>query len=283
MSGSTLPYFLAAAAIGGPMLLLEGAQRGIPIPAYVSPAQHAAMAALRTPFSYTFGATFSFTPKRRTDYLDASAMAWLTDVVNFLAPLRPGTKRGTSGFVVPFDFAPTRGDVEQFAARLTAAVAAGVAHGYKVVRSDDREDQTNVLENIARGDFASEAGHTELGAALVGVVRMMFDATPAPNIFGVPDDIWQDRTGDPPAGAMRALGMLAMAMDEQGISVTGKPPDGPTISGGIAHAFGETVDFLVGVPASVGGAVAGAAAAAAFSTTGLMLICGYLVYRAVKA
>ena len=161
-------------------------------PTIVTSAQLAAAASLKPSILGVPARNYAqenVSPDQR-QYLENSANARLTDIVNNLAPSRPGSRRTDQGQYPVRGFAATREDIILLATRFLAAVRGG---GYKLFTEKSSIYGKEVT------------GVTPLAVAYDAVQRALRLAQ---------DAYW---SAEEAKDAMAALGELALAMDEQGL------------------------------------------------------------------
>lgn len=250
MSGN-LTYLVAATAIAGPLLLTETA-KVVGVPVYVAPEQAGAMSVLRAPISFQIGVPFIVPDTAETEYTRNSVNSWLTKIVNFMGPFRPGSQRTAWGAYPVRGFLPTNDDADRLCTRMLEAVLA-----------------------------AKYDAHARVKVAAVRLAQIhgtMWSAVDGETVLGS-----DTMTPTLARAVMVALGELAVEMDDAGLLVTGKPIPTPTVLGGISHAAGATADWAIGLPVDLASKAAGITASLALSTTGMLAIAGYVIYRAVKS
>lgn len=259
-------------------------------PAEILPPQVAAMASLnKTPIlgvpARNYGRDKISPLERR--YLENSANSRLGDICNTLGPKRPGSVQVGNTFPLR-QFAATSADVIELATRFLDAVAAGVnvtekggygtwvSTGYRVSRSTKSFDNKNVMKNILAGDFSTDEGFSKLGEACVEVMKCKAIAMENVPLNRRPQ--WTaDWVNNTRRRAMNALGDVVIEMDDQGLLLA-KPPEEPTVWGGIKHAASETFDWATGVPkraldlAGTGGKIALIGGAAVLGAMGIYAI-----------
>ncbi len=279
-------YLLAGLAVAAPMLLGELAAAGVVVKPYVTDAQRAALAALGFPV-----------PKDTRP----SANSHLNARLAYYRPLHGVSKElPASTFVeLPAD------EAAELCAAFVRACKAGVAVGGLYQVADPQAPDggglygdglwNDILTGVvglnvdatardvtrqsvearlfgAHPELVPDAELTALGRACKRCMAAGQDA----DVGGLVGDAWG------PLAAQRACRELALEMDERGYLIAGEPPEDPTILGGLGAAKDAVVDFAADLPGKVADLAAHGLAAAALSTPGLMILAGYLVWRATR-
>lgn len=272
MRTTALTFLAVGAAVLTPTLLTEAAAAGVPIPAYESASQRAALASLRA-------SPIAGVPVVLSHGLTAQAYH---EVQAGLRPLR-GAVDATAAKL-------TAADAIALLERMLGAAKAGIAVGgvasYRVTTAtsvfmgptglirpgepgDVHVQQTvaNLLDtDLDGGDYTL----TSLGAAYLVAARELNRLR-----IGVGLTPW---TGFKASALLAAA--LAQELDDIGHRITGAPPDPSTDYGGaVGAAWDASVDFVTGIPGELAGAAAEGAAAAVLSRVGLVALAGYLAWR----